>query len=253
MSIILFLILLVVLWQGIYWLGVEVLALWKFYAVPSPVGVAERFVELVQDGTLGAATVNSLIRGVSGYAMAVVIGVSLGLLINHFKYLQKNLKPIVLGVQTLPSVCWVPFSILWFGLSTQAILFVVVMGAAFSIAISVDNAIKNIQPIYVRAALTMGASKRQLYTRVVFPAALPELVSGLKQGWSFAWRALMAGEVMTTSIGLGQTLITGRDLADINQVMLVMLVIVIIGILIDKCIFSVIEKHLLKKRGLWTE
>lgn len=253
MSIILFLILLVVLWQGIYWLGVEVLARWKFYAVPSPVGVAERFVELVQDGTLGAATVNSLIRGVSGYAIAVLIGVTLGLLIHQFKYLQKNLKPIVLGVQTLPSVCWVPFSILWFGLTTQAILFVVVMGAAFSIAISVDNAIKNIQPIYVRAALTMGASKKQLYTRVVFPAALPELVSGLKQGWSFAWRALMAGEVMTTSIGLGQTLITGRDLADINQVMLVMLVIVIIGILIDKCIFSVIEKHLLKKRGLWTE
>ena len=127
------------------------------------------------------------------------------------------------------------------------------MGAAFGIAISVDNAIKNIQPIYVKAALTMGASKSQLYRRVILPAALPELVSGLKQGWSFAWRALMAGEVMTTSIGLGQTLITGRDLADINQVMLVMLVIVIIGILIDKCIFSVIEKHLLKKRGLWNQ
>ena len=239
MSIIIFLILLVLLWQGVYWLGVEVLALWKLYSVPSPAGVAERFVELVQDGTLGAATVNSLIRGVSGYAIAVAIGFTLGLLLHHFKYLQKNLKPIVLGVQTLPSVCWVPFSILWFGLSTQAILFVVVMGAAFS--------------IYAKAALTMGASKQQLYTRVVFPAALPELVSGLKQGWSFAWRALMAGEVMTTSIGLGQTLITGRDLADINQVMLVMLVIVIIGILIDKCIFSVIEKHLLKKRGLWAE
>ncbi|MDO4165804.1 MAG: ABC transporter permease [Eubacteriales bacterium] len=253
MSIIIFLILLVILWQGVYWLGVDVLAVWKFYSVPSPAGVAERFVELVQDGTLGAATVNSLLRGVSGYAIAVAIGLLLGLLLNHFRYLQKNLKPIVLGIQTLPSVCWVPFSILWFGLSTQAILFVVVMGAAFSIAISVDNAIKNIQPIYTKAALTMGANKRQLYTRVVFPAALPELVAGLKQGWSFAWRALMAGEVMTTSIGLGQTLITGRDLADINQVMLVMLVIVIIGILIDKCIFSVIERHILRKRGLWTE
>ncbi len=252
MSIVIFLVLLVILWQGVYWLGVDVLAAWKFYSVPSPAGVAERFVKLVQDGTLGAATVNSLLRGVTGYAIAVVIGLVLGLLLHHFWYLQKNLKPIVLGIQTLPSVCWVPFSILWFGLSTQAILFVVVMGAAFSIAISVDNAIKNIQPIYTKAALTMGANKRQLYTRVVFPAALPELVAGLKQGWSFAWRALMAGEVMTTSIGLGQTLITGRDLADINQVMLVMLVIVMIGILIDKCIFSVIEKHILKKRGLWT-
>ena len=89
-----------------------------------------------------------------------------------------------------------------------------------------------------------------MYLNVIFPASLPELISGLKQGWSFAWRALMAGEVMTTSIGLGQTLIMGRDLADINQVMLVMVVIVAVGIIIDKCIFSVIEKRILKKRGL---
>ena len=121
---------------------------------------------------------------------------------------------------------------------------------AFSISISVDNAIKNIQPIYTKAALTMGATKKQMYINVIFPASLPELISGLKQGWSFAWRALMAGEVMTTSIGLGQTLIMGRDLADINQVMLVMVVIVAVGIIIDKCIFSVIENRILKKRGL---
>lgn len=251
MSIIIFLILLIAVWQGAFFLGVDVLHIWKAYSVPSPLGVGEKFIELLTEGSLMEAMGNSLLRGIVGYFIAVIIGVLLGLLINHFKYLQKNLKPIILGVQTLPSVCWVPFSILWFGLSTEAILFVVVMGAAFSITISVDNSIKNIQPIYVKAALTMGASRKQVYTKVVFPAALPELVSGLKQGWSFAWRALMAGEVMTTSVGLGQTLITGRDLADINQVMLVMVIIVIIGIVIDKGFFSVIEKRLLKKRGLW--
>lgn len=253
MSILIFLIILIALWQGSYFIGVEVFHVWKSYSVPSPLGVEERFFQLLSDGSLFEAIGNSLLRGLSGYCIAVIIGAMLGLVIHHFKYLQKNLKPVVLGVQTLPSVCWVPFSILWFGLSNQAILFVVVMGAAFSIAISVDNAIKNIQPIYVKAALTMGANRKQLYTKVVFPAALPELVTGLKQGWSFAWRALMAGEVMTTSVGLGQTLITGRDLADINQVMLVMVIIVAIGIVIDKGIFSVIEKRLLKKRGLWTE
>lgn len=250
MGMLLFLILLVAAWQGIYWLGVEVLEIFKSYSVPSPAGVAQRFVELCQDGTLLKATGNSLLRGIAGFLIAVLIGVILGLLINHFRYLQKNLKPLVLGIQTLPSVCWVPFSILWFGLSTEAILFVVVMGSAFSIAISVDNAIKNVQPIYKKAALTMGAGKRQLYLHVILPASLPELISGLKQGWSFAWRALMAGEVMTTSIGLGQTLIMGRDLADINQVMLVMVIIVLVGIFIDKCIFSAIEKRILKKRGL---
>lgn len=252
MSIVIFLVILLAFWQGIYYVGVDLLHVWKAYSMPSPMGVGQRFWELLCDGSLLEAIGNSLLRGITGYVLAVIIGVALGLLINHFKYLQKNLKPLVLGVQTLPSVCWVPFSILWFGLSTQAILFVVVMGAAFSIAISVDNAIKNIQPIYLKAALTMGANKKQLYTKVVLPASLPELVGGLKQGWSFAWRALMAGEVMTTSVGLGQTLITGRDLADINQVMLVMVVIVIIGIVIDKGIFSVIEKRLLKKRGLWS-
>ena len=249
MGMLIFIIILILAWQGFYWIGVDLLELWKPYAVPEPAGVAKRFVELCSDGTLFEATFNSLMRGVAGYVIAVIIGIATGLLINRFKYLQKNLKPVVLGIQTLPSVCWVPFSILWFGLSTNAILFVVIMGSAFSISISVDNAIKNIQPIYTKA-LTMGASRRQMYLNVIFPASLPELVSGLKQGWSFAWRALMAGEVMTTSIGLGQTLIMGRDLADINQVMLVMVVIVAVGIIIDKCIFSVIEKRILKKRGL---
>lgn len=250
MSIILFLVALILIWQGFYWVGVDIFGCWKPYAVPSPLGVAERFISLCKSGTLAEATINSLARGIAGYLIAVIIGIIIGLLINHFNYLQKNLKPVVLGIQTLPSVCWVPFSILWFGLSTNAILFVVIMGSAFSIAISVDNAIKNIPTIYIKAALTMGADKKQMYTDIIFPASLPEFISGLKQGWSFAWRALMSGEVMTTSIGLGQTLIMGRDLADINQVMLVMMVIVIIGIIIDKCIFSVIEKRILKKRGL---
>lgn len=249
----LFILILIALWQGFYYFAVDVFEICKSYTVPSPIGVGQRFVELLSDGTLLKATCNSLGRGIAGYAIAILIGVIVGLLIHHFKYLQKNLKPMLLGLQTLPSVCWVPFSILWFGLSTKAILFVVVMGATFSISISVDNAIKNVPPIYLKAALTMGAKKSQLYKDVILPACLPELVSGLKQGWSFAWRALMAGEVMTTSIGLGQTLITGRDLADINQVMLVMLVIVLVGILIDKCIFSAIEHRMLKKRGLLSE
>lgn len=258
MSLVIFLILLILLWQGAYWLGVDVLGVFMEYAMPSPVGVWERFADLCSDGSIFMALGNSLLRGIVGYAIAVFIGFVLGLLMNRIRYLQKNLKPLVLGIQTLPSVCWVPFAILWFGIPktsifSSAILFVVVVGSTFSIAISVDNAIKNVQPIYIKAALTMGADKKQLYTRVILPASLPELVSGLKQGWSFAWRALMAGEVMTTSVGLGQTLIIGRDLADINQVMLVMIVIIIVGIAIDKCIFSVIEKKLLTKRGLIKE
>lgn len=247
---ILFLGLLLLLWQMIYLLGVEALGLWKSYAFPSPCGVVVRFFELMADGSLLKAAGCSLLRGMTGYVLSVIIGSVLGFMIYHFDYLKRNLRPLIMGVQTLPSICWVPFSILWFGLTEKAILFVVIMGSAFSIGVALDNAISNVPPIYKKAALTMGASQRQLYMKVILPACLPELIAGMKQGWSFAWRALMAGEVMTTSISLGQTLITGRNMADINQVMLVMIVIVVIGILVDRLLFGRLEYHVRKKRGL---
>lgn len=245
-----FLLGLVLLWQLLYLVGVDLLGIWKPYAMPSPAGVWGSFLKLLGDGTLLTAIGNSLLRGMIGYLISIVLGTALGFLMNHFSYLRRNMRPFVMGIQTLPSVCWVPFSILWFGLTQSAILFVVVMGSAFSIAVAADNAIRNVPPIYKKAALTMGANQKQIYRRVILPAALPELISGLKQGWSFAWRALMSGEVMTTCIGLGQTLITGRNLADINQVMLVMIVIILVGILIDTVFFRTLERRIRQKRGL---
>ena len=239
-----------VIWQLLYVLGTGVFDVWKSYAMPSPVGVWQTFLRLIGDGSLVWAAANSLLRGFLGYFIAVILGTGIGLLMNHFDYLCRNLRPLVTGIQTLPSICWVPFSILWFGLTEQAILFVVVMGSVFSMAIAVDNAIRNVPPLYKKAALTMGADKKQLYRKVILPASLPELIAGLKQGWSFAWRALMSGEVMTTCIGLGQTLITGRNLADIDQVMLVMIVIVLTGILIDQTVFRALERWVYRKRGM---
>ena len=218
--------------------------------MPSPQGVWNSFVKLISSGSLLFAARNSLFRGFLGYAISLFFGIVLGLLQNSLSYFQRYVRPLTMGIQTLPSICWVPFSILWFGLSEQAIVFVVIMGSVFGISISVDNAIKNIIPIYRKVALTMGANRRQIFFKVTIPAALPEMISGLKQGWSFAWRALMSGEVMTTCIGLGQTLINGRNLADINQVMLVMIVIVIVGIAIDWIIFGSIERLVYKRRGL---
>ena len=246
---ILFLLGIILLWQILYAAGVNGLGIWKAYAMPSPAGVWDSLIEMMKQGTLLSAIGNSLVRGAIGYILSLVIGAVIGILINHFYFLHKNLRPLIMGIQTLPSICWVPFSILWFGLTQTAIIFVVIMGSAFSMAIAVDNAIRNVPPIYKKAALTMGANQKQIYWKVIFPASLPELISGMKQGWSFAWRALMSGEVMTTSIGLGQTLMTGRNLADINQVMLVMVVIVLVGIIIDQLLFSNIEKRVLKKRG----
>lgn len=247
---VLFLFGVILLWQVVYMVGVDGLSIWKAYSMPSPAGVFQVFTDMMSNGSLPEAIGKSLLRGGIGYLIALLLGGVVGILMNQFQFLHRNLRPLVMGVQTLPSICWVPFSILWFGLTQTAIIFVVVMGSAFSISIAVDNAIRNVPPIYKKAALTMGAGQKQIYWKIIFPASLPELIAGMKQGWSFAWRALMSGEVMTTSIGLGQTLITGRNLADINQVMLVMVVIVLVGILIDQLLFRTIEKRVLRKRGL---
>ncbi len=241
---------LIALWQLLYTASTDWFRLAKPYAVPHPLGVLQSISTLIANNTLQTAIVSSILRVLSGFLIACIIGSILGILIINFKYLERNLKPFILGIQTLPSICWVPFAILWFGLNENAIIFVVVMGSAFGIALSVENSIKNVPPLYIKAAKTMGVSPKNMYQKVILPAALPSLIAGLKQGWSFAWRALMSGEVMSASVGLGYTLMIGRDLADINQVMTVMLVIVLIGIIIDKGIFTTIENHVLRKRGL---
>lgn len=239
-----------VLWQIVYVLGTQVFKVWKTYSFPNVKGIVERFVDLVSDGSLQNAVISSLGRGIFGYLMACVIGCLLGTLLIKFAELRKYLKPLLMGIQTLPSVCWVPFAILWFGLGDDAIIFVVIMGSAFSVALSVESSIRNIEPLYMSVAGIMGAKGIKLATKVIIPAALPLLISGFRQGWSFAWRALMSGEVISASVGLGYTLMLGRNLADINQVMLVMIVIIIIGIIMDKVCFSLMESRVLEKRGL---
>ena len=241
---------LLLLWQLLYTAACDWFAWAKPYAVPNPSGVIQCFLLLLSDGTLAAAIGGSLFRVLAGFFISVLLGILLGISIIHCAYLNRNLKPLILGIQTLPSICWVPFAILWFGLSESAIIFVVVMGSAFGIALSIESCVKNIPPIYIQAAKTMGVDAYHMYRNVIFPAALPSFVAGLKQGWSFAWRALMSGEVMSASAGLGYTLMVGRDLADINQGMTVMLVIILIGIFIDKGIFTTMESRILKKRGL---
>lgn len=246
----LFLIGLIAVWQLLYVAATDWLEWAKPYAVPHPLGVAGSIGTLLANGTLAAAVAKSMMRVLIGFFISLVIGVLFGILIIQSDYFARNLKPLLLGVQTLPSICWVPFAILWFGLKESAIIFVVVMGSVFSISLAVESGIKEVPPIYIKAAKTMGVTSGRMYTKVIFPAALPSFVAGMKQAWSFAWRALMSGEVMSASVGLGYTLMMGRDLADINQVMTVMLVIILIGIIIDKGIFSSIENHILKQRGL---
>ena len=247
---ILFYILLILIWEGIYKLGVDILKIWKPYIFPSPIDVIKTLIILIKDNTLAVAIFASMKRIIVGYSISVAIGVAIGLLIAKFKYLEDNLGPLILGLQTLPSICWLPFAILWYGLSESSIVFVIAIGSTFAVAIGVKYAIKNVNPLYIRAARTMGAKGSKVYTQVILPAALPDIVSGLKQGWSFAWRALMAGEMLSSTKGLGQVLMVGRDLADISQVVAVMIVIIALGLLVDKLVFERVEKNMRHKWGL---
>jgi NitT/TauT family transport system permease protein len=157
-----------------------------------------------------------------------------------------------LGLQTLPSMCWIPLALLWFGQSEGAMRSVVVMGAMWSVVIATDTRARTISPIYARAARTMGSEGFHKWTRVILPASLPFLISGMKQGWAFAWRSLMAAEIyvtVLTGFGLGHLLHYGRELNAMDQVIGVMIVIVLIGLLTDKLLFAPWERFLHRRWG----
>ncbi len=240
-----FYIALLLLWQVVANLGI-----WPSYALPGPLDVLSSLTTGFASGQFAQAALVSLQRLVIGYAISLVLGTILGVLVGRFPVIEETVGSLILGLQALPSVCWLPLAVLWFGLTEQAIIFVVVMGALFSITLGIDSGIKNTPPIYLRAARTLGTQGQALYSQVILPAALPSIVGGLKQGWTFAWRSLMAAELLYFTLSLGNLLNNGRDLNDAAQVIAVMLVIIAIGVAIDTLIFSTIERNLRERWGL---
>ena len=237
--------LLLVLWQVIANTSV-----WPDYLFPGPLAVLNALVGGFQKGQFLQASLLSLQRLAIGYGISLVIGVTLGLLIGRVRLLEDTLGSLILGLQALPSVCWLPLAILWLGLTDQAVIFVVVMGALFSITLGVDAGVKNTPPIYLKAARNLGARGLALSAQVILPAALPAILNGLKQGWTFAWRSLMAGELLFYSLSLGNLLQTGRDLNDASQIMAVMVLIITIGVAIDGLIFAPFERRVRERWGL---
>jgi NitT/TauT family transport system permease protein len=214
--------------------------------------VAQYLWEATMDGSLLEAAWVTLTRLLIGYGIGLVIGLPLGLLTSASRTLEDTVGTLALGLQTLPSVCWVPLALIWFGQTETAMLFVVVMGTVWSVVIATDHGARSIPPIYARAARTMGSEGLHRWTRVILPASLPFLVSGMKQGWAFAWRSLMAAEIyvtILTGFGLGHLLHYGRELNAMDQVIGAMLVIVAIGMLADRALFSPWERFLHRRWG----
>ena len=234
------------------WEGAVRAKIWSPVLLPAPAQVAAYLKSATMDGTLAHATVITMRRLLIGYFVGLVLGLPLGLLTARWNLFRDTLGTMALGLQTLPSVCWVPLALLWFGQTEAAMLFVVVMGTLWSVIIATETGVRNVPPIYRRAALTMGSKHLHIWFKVILPAALPFIVSGMKQGWAFAWRSLMAAEIFVTILtgfGLGQLLHYGRELSAMDQVIAIMLVIVVIGLLADKIFFSPIERFLHRRWG----
>jgi putative integral membrane components of the ABC transporters len=223
------------------------------YVLPPPSEVAEYIWSSSLDGTLPSAIWVTIKRLLMGYAIGLVIGIPTGMLCSRFDFFKDTVGLLALGLQALPSVCWVPLAIMWFGQEESAMLFVVVMGTVWSMILATEHGVKNIPPIYLRAARTMGSKGMHTWMKVILPAAFPSILGGMKQGWAFAWRSLMAAEIyvtILTGFGLGQLLHYGRELMEMNQVIGVMCVVIIIGLVVDKIMFSPLEAHLRKKWGI---
>jgi sulfonate transport system permease protein len=223
---------------------------WPRWLFPGPVAVAESLASMAQDGRLAAAVTRSLARLGQGYLASASLGVPLGIALARSIFVRQSLRPWVMGLQALPSICWLPLGILWFGLSEVAILFVVVMGSLLAVAIATEDGVSAVDPILLRAAGTLGITGWRFHAGVLLPAALPGILTGLKLGWSFAWRALMAGELLFVAGGLGQLLSQGREVLDAAQVMAVMVAIVAIGLLVDRVAFRILELRVRRRWGL---
>ena len=238
---------LLALWELLVRQGV-----WSPYIVPAPLEVGRYLAGAVKDGTLLDASVVTLKRLVLGYVFSLVAGVPLGLLNARFQALRDTLGLLGLGLQTLPSVCWAPLALLWFGQTETAMFFIVIMGSLWSIMLATSEGVRNVPPIYARAARTMGSKGLHTWITVILPASLPFIVSGMKQGWAFAWRSLMAAEIyitILTGFGLGHLLHYGRELQAMDTVIGIMLVIIGIGLLADKIMFSPFERFLHRRWG----
>ncbi len=226
--------------------------IWSPVLVPSPESVGRYLWEIALDGTLWSTTAVTMKRLLAGYLIGLVAGVPLGFLSARVQVLRDTLGVLALGLQGLPSVCWVPLALLWFGQTEGAMLFVVVMGTLWSVILATETGVRNVNPIYIRAARTMGSHGVHTWVHVMLPASLPFIVSGMKQGWAFAWRSLMAAEIyvtILTGFGLGHLLHYGRELNAMEQVVAIMFVIVLIGLLTDKILFSPFEKFLHRRWG----
>lgn len=236
------------------WQLVWASAVYPEFKLPAPIAVWDEFVAVVADGRIWGIVWTSVHRAVLGFAASVVIATPLGLLVAKVPVVRAAIGPLLAGMQSLPSVAWVPAAVLWFGLTDTTIYFVVLLGAVPSIANGLVSGIDQVPPILPRVGQVMGANRFDSARLILLPAALPGYLAGTKQGWAFSWRSLMAAEIIATSpqlgIGLGAYLKEGSDFNSMPGVITAIFLILLVGVGIELLAFRPLERRVLRARGL---
>lgn len=246
LSLVIFLGAFVGIWQLVY-----TLEIFPKLSLPSPTAVGQTIIELISDFTLIEGTAFTLWRLFLGFMLSLTLGMAVGLLMIKFPQFGKTMSSFAVGLQSFPSIAWIPFAILLIGFNDFGILFVVVMSCVFSVMLSTYTGIRNVPPIYLRAAKNMGAKGFSLFIHVLIPAATPSLILGMRQAWSFAWHALIGAEMLiTTLVGLGYILAVGREFSNMSQIIATMIIIFAIGLIFDRIVFIKIEEKVRDRWGL---
>jgi NitT/TauT family transport system permease protein len=240
---------------------VGLLAVWALLAavvdsssLPSPLAVWRAFLDGLRDGTIQAAAAKTLIRLAFSFAVAIALGTAIGFGMALNEFARRSIRPLIVALQIAPPIAWLPLAVVWFGLSERAVVFVAIVGAFPSVTLATMSAFRQVPPLLRRAGLTLGAQGWHLYRSVIFPAALPGYVAGLQQAWGFAWKSLMAGELIVTGVqatGLGQLLAQNQD--DVPALLAAVAVIVAIGTAVDYLLFNQLDRRIRARRGLIVE
>lgn len=237
----------ILLWEAL------VLTEWRpAYVLPSPSLVLQALMEMIATEKFWQALLRTTSRALVGFGLALLVGSLLGLMVARIRTLRLAIGSLITGLQTMPSIAWFPLAILFFGITEQSILFVIILGAAPSIANGIISGIDHVPPAFTRLGKVLGASSMQMYTLIMIPSALPTYVAGLTQGWSFAWRSLMAGEllvIIAESPSLGGQLEFARQFSQAPVLLATMVVILVIGMIVDSA-FSLASRRMRARRGL---
>jgi len=217
---------------------------------PGVLQVLETLFTGLIDGQITEAIFQSLGRLLIGFFIAATLGLLMGYLIWRYKLVEDTLGFLVVALQSIPSIVWLPLAIVWFGLGETAILFVVTIGATWTMTMNTTSGFKNVPRLYQRVGKTFGSTGFHFLRTIIIPSSVPQIISGMRLAWAFSWRALMAGELLGAGGGLGYLLESGRSLGQMDLVISVMIIIAAIGMIIDNVVFTRLEKRVQRKWGL---